>query len=195
MHWFAETYDNNIKEHCVGATVIGLVADGTFDTPKKAVLQLDNGLYFYCNTGQSGLDGEDFYIVLICTESCDTSLPQEKIILNKSTWNPSGFTPLNEAVSFTVTEPVFRSGMQELVGKKITAPFLARNQIGLQFEDGTMFVVKELSYGIVSAAFVLNKQGEEHIPVGKSLTNYWSQAESLYPGFVDEHLKQDDKIC
>ena len=190
MHWFSKAFKEGVETHCVGATIVSVEANGTMEAEQNLILELDNGLFCTFNRGQGGLDGETFYEIRIGPERGSAAGD----ILNKSTWDPSGFTNLNESISFSTNEPVYREGMQGLVGKKILRPLL-NSQIGLEFSDGDIVLVTELSMGILSAGFLLKRDGDKYTAVGKCITNFWSQCKSLYPGFLNDHLVSGDEIC
>tara|TARA_B100001093_G_scaffold478983_1_gene507611 strand:+ start:1140 stop:1505 length:366 start_codon:yes stop_codon:yes gene_type:complete len=119
MHWFSKAFKEGVETHCVGATIVSVEANGTMEAEQNLILELDNGLFCTFNRGQGGLDGETFYEVRIGPERGSTAGD----ILNKSTWDPSGFTNLNKSISFSTNEPVYREGMQGLVGKKNSTAF------------------------------------------------------------------------
>ena len=181
MHWFSKEFKENVEKQCVGATIVSVQANGTMANEQNLTLVLDNGVHCSFNRGQGGLDGETFYEMKIGS-------------VQKSTWDPSDFTHLNDSIQFSTETAAYREGMQGLVGKKIVAPLLSR-QIGLQLSDDHIVLVTEFSIGILSAAFLLKKDGDSYIPIGKCITNFWSQCKSLYPGFLDDHLKKEDTIC
>ena len=105
MHWFTKEFKEGIEKHCVGATIVSIEASGTFKEEKDIILGLDNGIFCSFNTGQGGLDGETFYSVGIGNGKSASS------ILNRSTWDPSGFTRLNENISFSTKESVVVSSV------------------------------------------------------------------------------------
>ena len=190
MHWFGKDFTEGMEKNCVGAKIVSVEANGTMENEQELILELDNGLFCQFNRGQGGLDGETFYSVRIGPEKNSTG----NDILNKSTWDPSGFTSLNQPISFSTKIPAFREGMQRMVGRTIIKPLLS-SQIGLELSDGHIVIVTELSTGILSAGYLLRKDGDDYVPLGKCITNFWSQCQSLYPGFLREHLVAGDDVC
>lgn len=181
MHWFSKKFKEAVATHCVGATITAVEANGTMDNEQNLTLVLDNGIRCSFNRGQGGLDGETFYEMKIGSEQ-------------SSTWDPDGFSHLTERIPFPSNTPALREGMQGMIGKQIVGPILS-HQIGLLLSDDHVVLITELSGGILSAGFLLKKDGEEYTPIGKCITNFWSQCKSLYPGFLDDHLNKDDVIC
>ena len=195
MHWFVKEFQEAVVKHCVGQTIVSVYGDGIFKNESAVVFELSNGLFFQCNNGQSGLDGESFYEVHVYSSRQETPYSQENSIVSKSTWDPSGFTRLNEPLIFAKELPAYRIGLKEMVGKTIEGPLVSGHQLGLSLSEGYAFVVVELSGGVISAGYALRREGDIYIPVGKCITNFWSQCTSLYPGFLDDHLKKDDTTC
>ncbi|MBM75682.1 MAG: hypothetical protein CMK59_09800 [Proteobacteria bacterium] len=161
--------------------IIQIEAHGTFEQPKKLFIDLENGCRFSFGTGQSGLDGEKVY-------SFSLNVNDEQIF--KSTHDPDHFTKLNKDVVFKKTS-VSRTGFSAAVGRTIVDVHLS-GQIGVVLDDGSMLINTELSWGLLSATLLLEKEGAEYVTKAKTITRTWSSGLTL---FTPPSEYESDKLC